>query len=679
MDPKPGNDIFQKLKEEADLKGVTVAELIKQKADAKRAAAASVPAATPDPTPSPVASSPSPDPISAPSPVSTPSPTIAPIATPEPTPEPLKYPVAKVVNFTNRELLEFLKSRAGMVFTAADLSQHFGITPELAFDIIETDLKFTGNEIIGGDNTVSGVDVLDKIENSLVTDGELDSKYIHHHKPIVGAAPVSTPSPSTVAPAAAMTSVDIDLTDLNVGIPAPSAAPAAPSTTLEDLLKADPDFLTSTLPLLTYLFRLNVQPQPIDLIEDIAYSSILEFCSNRQRALGSAQLDVKYGKKLLADILAYKAVLSNPDFDTNGITTDINKEDVQLFLDNYNDIESRKNEELEASERVLRKIEAMTDDEFLREKEARFPASTATPVATPVSFGGGASPAPTPAVVYAPTTVMAPSTPPIPPTPAASPAAAPAATRAVDAYLNMVNRFGKRNIIIGILSAGAIGLGGAFLAGNTLNKKPEVTAPAPTKKDDQPKAEPKPGAPKAETTNNTPPVAQAPAPGSVEVPKNYQDTNWWREQNPEVQESIEKILGAKDAQAYFASYLMEDTKDAKRNPVEITEAAAKEIFNKVNVNGKLLNDIYFGLDEKGLPTRPAWTIDTVTVEGGPSGPKTFIDLVEPISHAVKNFYTVNVRAGGWAPDRKLDEGQTITATFDIAKAQIIKLMQEKAR
>ena len=136
MDPKPGNDIFQKLKEEADLKGVTVAELIKQKADAKRAAAASVPAATPDPTPSPVASSPSPDPISAPSPVSTPSPTIAPIATPEPTPEPLKYPVAKVVNFTNRELLEFLKSRAGMVFTAADLSSQEYI------DVANNDVAF---------------------------------------------------------------------------------------------------------------------------------------------------------------------------------------------------------------------------------------------------------------------------------------------------------------------------------------------------------------------------------------------------------------------------------------------------------------------------------------------------------------------------------------------------------
>lgn len=170
------------------------------------------------------------------------------------------------VEFTNQELLEFLKGRAGTLITAADLSQRFKITLPIAAEIIN-DLKYEGAEqCIKADNMVVPVEKIEAIEAGLRHEKSLGEKFIHippevepttvtpdmsaSTSPKTDGAPVvvsTDPVPTTApdidlnldepAPATntTTTSVDINIDDLKA-VPAPatpaadpSAAPTAPA------------------------------------------------------------------------------------------------------------------------------------------------------------------------------------------------------------------------------------------------------------------------------------------------------------------------------------------------------------------------------------------------------------------------------------------------------------------
>ncbi len=196
-------------------------------------------------------------------PVPQPEPVVATIAA---APEEPSAPeiLSTTVEFTNQELLEFLKGRAGTLITAADLSQRFKITLPIAAEIIN-DLK--RENCIGEDNTVVPLANIEAIESTLREARVLSSKFIHippeaesttvtpdisaSISPKTESVPVvvsTDPVPSTStdvdlnlnepAPATnttTTTSVDINIDDLKA-VPAPatpaadpSAAPTAPA------------------------------------------------------------------------------------------------------------------------------------------------------------------------------------------------------------------------------------------------------------------------------------------------------------------------------------------------------------------------------------------------------------------------------------------------------------------
>ncbi len=235
----------------------------------------------------------------------------------EPTPQP--EPVAAVastppqapkapealsttVEFTNQELLEFLKGRATSLITAADLSQRFKITPELANEIIE-DLKYDGAEqCIKEDNTVVSVEKIEAIEAGLRYEKILGNKFIHIPSATPTTAPdlgintsdiagegstttTSSPTPTTVA--------DVDI---NLDEPAP-AGPISPPAVDIDITGLEANPITpaadpSTAP--------RAEPAPI------ARASTMT-----ERLLGGNRKFIAIGALVLGAAAFYTAVKSN--------------------------------------------------------------------------------------------------------------------------------------------------------------------------------------------------------------------------------------------------------------------------------------------------------------------------------------------------------------------------------
>jgi len=208
----------------------------------------------------------------------------------EPTPQP--EPVAAVastppqapkapealsttVEFTNQELLEFLKGRATSLITAADLSQRFKITPELANEIIE-DLKYDGAEqCIKEDNTVVSVEKIEAIEAGLRYEKILGNKFIH----------IPSATPTTIA--------DVDI---NLDEPAP-AGPISPHALDIDITRLEANPITpaadpSTAP--------RAEPAPI------ARASTMT-----ERLLGGNRKFIAIGALVLGAAAFYTAVKSN--------------------------------------------------------------------------------------------------------------------------------------------------------------------------------------------------------------------------------------------------------------------------------------------------------------------------------------------------------------------------------
>lgn len=208
----------------------------------------------------------------------------------EPTPQP--EPVAAVastppqapkapealsttVEFTNQELLEFLKGRATSLITAADLSQRFKITPELANEIIE-DLKYDGAEqCIKEDNTVVSVEKIEAIEAGLRYEKILGNKFIH----------IPSATPTTIA--------DVDI---NLDEPAP-AGPISPHALDIDITRLEANPVTpaadpSTAP--------RAEPAPI------ARASTMT-----ERLLGGNRKFIAIGALVLGAAAFYTAVKSN--------------------------------------------------------------------------------------------------------------------------------------------------------------------------------------------------------------------------------------------------------------------------------------------------------------------------------------------------------------------------------
>lgn len=180
-----------------------------------------IPSATPAPTSAPAPSA-TPAPTATPAPASSHTPTPAPSPTPSPTAAPSSAPTPdKQPNFTNKELLDFLKLWSGKVITALEISQHFNITINLADEILEKHLK--AKDVVSGSGVVCDTDTIDYIEQNASTELNLLYKLPPSATPgptpapTPSAAPTSAPTPSpapTPAPSAA---------------PAPSSAPASPA------------------------------------------------------------------------------------------------------------------------------------------------------------------------------------------------------------------------------------------------------------------------------------------------------------------------------------------------------------------------------------------------------------------------------------------------------------------
>lgn len=152
------------------------------------------------------------------------------------------------ITFTNKKLFEILKESLGQSINVDYLSNKLKITPELAYEIIEVDLKHkgqSGEPIIKNDNTVN-VPELEKVGQSLYKNNEMDKLYYLSSLPVpvkiipdttsdvVPVTPTSDPTiPTTNPPAPAPTipaSPTINPSLLEV-IPTPTTGPLPPEAT----------------------------------------------------------------------------------------------------------------------------------------------------------------------------------------------------------------------------------------------------------------------------------------------------------------------------------------------------------------------------------------------------------------------------------------------------------------
>jgi hypothetical protein len=240
---------------------------------------------------------------------------------------------------------------------------------------------------------------------------------------------------------------------------------------------------------------------------------------------------------------------------------------------------------------------------------------------------------------------------------------------------------GPRGYVAAALATVVIG----FAASGLLNKgDPAKNGGQQKSTADNIKKAPAQSAPQAAQPTKTPGAATATVEQksetqktNAELPSNYENSIWWKELDPEVQKNIQMILTAPDAQTYTARFL-QTAKSLSGEPVSLSEKTSKEVFDKINRNPKLFNQIYFGVNESG-PTSAPWTILARPAANEPSGPEITIDIKEPISMAAKTFHMIGERELGWRRDKNMTEGQTLSATFDINKAEIIKMINENTK
>ena len=553
-------------------------------------------------------------------------------AVPVPPQEPIAPEIlSTTVEFTNQDLLEFLKIRADLPITTGHLSQHFKITFPLAAEIIN-DLK--REKCIGEDNKVVPLANIEAIESTLREAEALSSKFIH--------IPPEVETPAV----------------------APDQTVDTPPKTIEQIL--------SEGQVRDWLFH---SKYPLDQTPEesagFTLSYTLERCKSWPELVDTVTREISQIEKELQNFNEYMQAARNADSKTDASLDTDQRNTFHNFLNAESQIRSYLEHRREEYRVIFEKTSRLTPEKFL---EMKLMAASAGPTIdfnldphTPTSPDIDLNlDEPAPATNTTTTSVDINiddlKAVPAPATPAADPSAAPTAPAPIARASTMTERlFGTKTKRALVAGAFFLGIAGIYALKST--KSPDAApAPAAEKAKPAPKAEgQKPAAERAAQAQQ-----QNKQEASVVITKEQLLAAKLPEQ---IQESVIKIMAQPNVKDFITPFLKQAKKHQTEQLVQLTDPVINKIFGILNdtENAHLLNTAWSG--KTGL------TMSECLVEVN----NTTCDIRANFSLIAKIYREILQETSGFSRlhDAQLPE-KTITEMHAYVRAEIQKYLAKQA-